>query len=425
MGTTAGWTLEHADMRIAIVHWSNRQIGGTGTYLGTVLPYLHQAGHHMALFHELDAPTDHAPIALPPGTPSWNIETMGLDAALAALREWRPDLIYAHGLHEPATEARVLDVAPAVFFAHDYYGTCISGSKAFSRPVITPCDRTFGWPCLVQYFPRGCGGRSPVTMVREFQRQSARLDLLRRYRTIVTHSTRMQEEYVRHGMQASRVFTVQYTSRVDVAEPPPSPEFGPAVPWRLLFVGRMYELKGGRELLQALPAVAKQLRRPLSLTFAGDGPQRAEWERLAAELTSRHPQIQVAFPGWVGRDAVDGLFRKAHLLVVPSLWPEPFGLVGIEAGRHGVPSAAYAVGGIPDWLHDGVNGILAPGAPPTVSGLATAVTACLEDKDRYLRLRDGASRLAADNVFDGHAEALLGIFEEAARADAPPAEPHP
>ena len=52
--------------------------------------------------------------------------------------------------------------------------------------------------------------------------------------------------------------------------------------------------------------------------------------------------------------------KASRLLVVPSVWPEPFGSVGMAAARCGVPAAAFAVGGIPQWLHDGVNGHLAP-----------------------------------------------------------------
>ncbi len=407
-------------MRIAIVYWSNREVGGTGTYLGTVLPYLRQAGHDTALFHELDAPTDHTPLDLAGHTPSWSVEQMGLEAALAALRAWKPDLIYAHGLREAATEARVQEVAPAVFFAHDYYGTCISGGKAFTRPTVRPCDRTFGWPCLLQYFPRGCGGRSPITMVREYRRQSSRLELLRRYQTIVTHSTRMQQEYLRHGMRATRVFEVSAGSRAHGIEPvsmaPPSQ---PGDPWRLLFLGRMYTLKGGRELIQALPEVARRLAQPVHLTLAGEGPQRDEWQRLARDVMASHASVRIEFLAWVDRDGVDRLLAHTHLLVTPSLWPEPYGLVGIEAGRHGVPVAAYAVGGIPDWLHHGVNGYLAPGDPPSVEGLSQAITSCLKDPARYLELRHGASQLGAVDVFGQHGEALLGVFEEAMRRAVP------
>ena len=88
------------------------------------------------------------------------------------------------------------------------------------------------------------------------------------------------------------------------------------------------------------------------------------------------------------------LLDEADLLVVPSVWPEPFGLVGPEAGLHGVPAAGFAVGGIPEWLQDGVNGCLAPGDPPTTAGLADAIVRCLADPDTHRRLRQEAVRCA-------------------------------
>ena len=71
------------------------------------------------------------------------------------------------------------------------------------------------------------------------------------------------------------------------------------------------------------------------------------------------------------RDAVRALLASAGLLVVPSLWPEPFGLVGFEAAAHGVPVAGFRVGGIPEWLIDGVTGHLADPLPDPVAGCAT------------------------------------------------------
>ena len=76
--------------------------------------------------------------------------------------------------------------------------------------------------------------------------------------------------------------------------------------------------------------------------------------------------------------ALSAQMRESRLLVVPSVWPEPFGSVGMAAARYGVPAAAFAVGGIPQWLHDGVNGHLASATPPTSASLADAVIRCLE-----------------------------------------------
>jgi glycosyltransferase involved in cell wall biosynthesis len=109
------------------------------------------------------------------------------------------------------------------------------------------------------------------------------------------------------------------------------------------------------------------------------------------------------------------LFGEADLLVVPSIWPEPFGQVGPEAGLHGVPVAAFAVGGTPSWLTDGVNGRLAPGDPPTAEGLAAAIVACLADSAAHLRLRDGAARLAGRFTWASHFAPLMDVLARFSR----------
>jgi glycosyltransferase involved in cell wall biosynthesis len=406
-------------VRIAILNWSNRRIGGTGTYLSAVMPHLERAGHEVALWHEVNTPVDYAPIPLPPAAPVWSMTDLGLEPALAALAAWRPHLLYAHGLLDPSVESRTLDIAPAVFFAHNYYGTCISGAKTFKNPVVTPCDRRFGWQCLAQYYPRRCGGLNPVTMLRLFKQQKGRLELLPRYGAIVTHSTHMQNEYVNHGLSASRVFNVKYAS--DLPESHESGDTSASIhgdgdrPWNLLFVGRMDELKGGRELLHALPAVIGSLGRKVRLTFAGDGPLSVTWKALAAQMCRREPRLQVEFTGWVNRAAIDELFAGSDLLVLPSLWPEPLALVGLEAARHRLPVAAFAVGGIGEWLTSGRNGFLAPGDPPTVGGLTDAIVACLRDPQTHARLKQGASGLSDDFAFDTHVELLLRAFTDVAR----------
>jgi glycosyltransferase involved in cell wall biosynthesis len=349
------------------------------------------------------------------------VADLGIDAALAGLASWRPHLLYSHGMLDPEVERRTLDIAPAVFFAHNYYGTCISGAKTFKNPVVTPCDRRFGWQCLAQYYPRRCGGWNPVTMVRLYRQQRDRLELLPRYRAIVTHSAHMQNEYINHGLTASRVFNVKYGSDLEHREDAYSSAMTAPIdgdrPWRLLFVGRMDELKGGRELIESLPHVVETLGRRLHLTFAGDGPQRASWGALASTIC-RDARVSVDFTGWLGRSEVDALFAASDLLVLPSLWPEPLALVGLEAARHRLPVAAFAVGGIGEWLTSGRNGHLAPGNPPTVQGLTGAIVACLRDPETHARLRDGASRLSADFSFDTHVDLLLRAFNDAARAAA-------
>jgi glycosyltransferase involved in cell wall biosynthesis len=122
--------------------------------------------------------------------------------------------------------------------------------------------------------------------------------------------------------------------------------------------------------------------------------------------------MKIEFIGWVNSRQRDELFRESHLLILPSIWPEPFGQVGVEAGHHGLPSAAFSVGGIPEWLQDGMNGHLAPGDPPRADGLAGAIVRCLKDAGDYRRLSLGAEEAAGRFSRNAHMERLEPLLRE-------------
>jgi len=402
-------------LRVAVVHWTDGMVGGQETYVESALAALDDAGLDLIFFHETTATGGHCLLRLPPGCLTISAAA-DQTSALAALAAWRPDVVFVNGLLSPQLEARVLRVAPAVFFAHAYYGTCISGTKSFARPGPTrPCTRCLGPGCLALYFPRGCGGRNPMTMWREYQLQARRLALLRCYWAIITASEHMRCEYLRHGFAEKAVHVIPYPVPPPPGLPPPERPAGKPLD-HLLFLGRMDGTKGGHLLVDSLPEVRSFLKRPLRVTFAGDGPARAHWVAAAARVTAAQPEIQVAFPGWLEAEGRREAFDRADLLVVPSVWPEPFGLVGPEAGHRGLPAAAFAVGGIPDWLTDGVNGRLARADPPTPAKLAGAIAACLADSAEYERLRAGAGQQAARFTTKAHIAALEMVLRSAARS---------
>jgi glycosyltransferase involved in cell wall biosynthesis len=419
-------------MRVALLHWSRRKVGGAERYLGDLVAGLAGRGVEVALLHELDEPRDRGPIELPAGAPAWCVAELGAEAAIEALRDWSPDVIFTHITHDLELEERALRLAPAVYYAHGYFGTCISGTKMLARPVVTPCDRRFGAACLAHFYPNRCGGLSPLTMLRDYGRERRRLEQLARYRTIVANSEHMRAEYLRHGFRADRVVAIPPpVGALPGRDAAPGGRAAPAAAAppvaggerRLLFLGRMDRTKGGDVLLDALPRVRAALGAPVALTMAGDGPERAHWERRAAEMQAREPGVRVEFPGWVPEGRLASLWAGTELLVVPSLWPEPFGMVGPEAGLRGVPVAAFAVGGIPDWLADGVNGCLAPADPPSAAGLAEAVVRCLHDPARYRELRRGAARLVERFGRDRHLDALIGVLARAAGLGSAPRNP--
>jgi len=412
-------------MRIAVASFSSRRVGGAESYVDEVIAEFANSGHEVGLFVEFDAPANRPPIRLPGESPLWCVANQGMTGATAGLREWHPDLIFAHGLVNPRNEAATLSVAPAVFFAHGYYGTCISGAKTNSYPTIVPCTRSFGPKCLLHFYPRRCGGLSPVTALIEYRRQADRLKLLRRYRAILTDSMHMRDEYLRHGFDPNLVIRSSYLGEtspgldtaIESAVVPNRNTTGNASgPARLLFLGRMDALKGGLTLLDSLPIVAAALDRPIELTFGGDGPARDSWTRRAQAIGAKDGRVKTVFEGWLGQERIEELQATSDLLVVPSLWPEPFGRVGLESGSRGLPAAAFAVGGIPDWLYDGVNGYMAPGDPGTPCGLADAIVKCLRTPAEHERLRQGAVAVARRFNLHHHMEQLYDLFDKVAGA---------
>src|SRR5947209_16234963 len=267
-------------------------------------------------------------------------------------------------------------------------------------------------------------------MLRLYRLQSKRLELLRRYAAILTHSSHMHSEYLKHGLPPERVHNLSYYAHAAGGYPHGVEEArgedsthshadtaaGRAQrekPYHhLLFLGRMEMLKGGRTFIDALPLIREALGRAVRVTFAGDGQDCAVWKRRASKMQRGVEGLEVEFVGWVQRDSLDSLYEVCDLLVFPSVWPEPFGLAGPEAGLHGVPVAAFDVGGVSEWLIDGVNGYLAPGNPPTAKRLAQAVVKCLRDPCEHARLRRGALQTAQQFSLNNHLRALTEVFEK-------------
>jgi teichuronic acid biosynthesis glycosyltransferase TuaC len=140
----------------------------------------------------------------------------------------------------------------------------------------------------------------------------------------------------------------------------------------VLFVGHLVKVKGLDGLLQAWGIVARQRRDPPRLVLIGDGPERGGLMRLVeqAGLASH-----VSFLGPLPQPVVADWIAAADVLCLPS-HNEGSPNVIVEALASGIPVVASRVGGIPDLVTDGVNGLLVPPADP--GRLSEALLAALD-----------------------------------------------
>ena len=139
---------------------------------------------------------------------------------------------------------------------------------------------------------------------------------------------------------------------------------------RLLFLGRLTAWKGAEVLLQAIARLSA--RRPaIQAVVAGDGPARAEWERMGGDLGIAE---RIRFVGF--QPDIMPLLRQADLLVHASTAPEPFGRVLIEGMAAGVPVVASDHGAAPEIIEHGRSGWLAP--PGDAGALAAVIDTALD-----------------------------------------------
>jgi glycosyltransferase involved in cell wall biosynthesis len=190
--------------------------------------------------------------------------------------------------------------------------------------------------------------------------------------------------------------------------PAPGPGFvrSPSPEPLFLYCGRLDQAKGVDLLLQTFATVLAA-RPAARLQVLGDGPRRGQLQSLAEKLGIAGA---IRFDGQVAFAGVETALAQAWALVAPSVWPEPLGLVAIEAITHGVPVIASASGGFAETVEHGVSGLL------VANGDQRALTDCLmsavdrgpttipEDIVRSLRSRHDAAR---------HGARLAAIFGEA------------
>jgi glycosyltransferase involved in cell wall biosynthesis len=219
----------------------------------------------------------------------------------------------------------------------------------------------------------------------------------------------MRQEYIHNGVRSSQV-EVNPLFPTNSSVPARRPGSGEDC---VAFVGRMTVLKGGDLLVEAIAEASSRLGRPISLLMMGDGPQRLVWERLAFARG-----VPCTSTGWLNGDDRWTSLARAALLAVPSTWPEPFGLVGLEAAALGLPAVAFDVGGIREWLRPGVNGYLVPADPPRAGLFADALARMLSDRDELRAMGRRAVTVAREMSLDRHLDRLESILAQHGRPHA-------
>lgn len=207
----------------------------------------------------------------------------------------------------------------------------------------------------------------------DFAKRAIRRTFSRADRFVVL-STQWKQYYVaRFGLPEDRVVVLCNPAALPAA----IPDRAGRERVQLLFLGRIGRRKGAFDLLHAFTSLPDAVRSRARLVFAGDG----EVDALRSQAAPLGEHVRVH--SWIDADQRDALLAESDAFVLPS-YNEGVPMALLEAMASGLPVVTTPVGGIPDAVADGVDGIMV--RPGNIEQLAEALRRVIESESLRMSL---------------------------------------
>lgn len=315
-----------------------------------------------------------------------------------ALRRFRPDVVHCHNIYHQLSPAVLRPVAaagiPCVMTLHDYKLVCPSYQMLDQGRICDACISGGPLQAVRHRCKDGSLGASTLLGVESW--------LHRRFKayspvdTFICPSRFLADTMSRGGVYAERMQVVNHFIVEDGSPPATDPGCG------FVFGGRLSREKGVDVLIRAVGLAGPQV----TLEIAGDGPERAALEALAA----RTAPDRIRFHGRLGRGVLQDLMRGAVASVVPSRWYENQPMTILESLGNGVPVIASRLGGIPELVDDGVNGWLVAHEDPDALSRALEEAASDPERARGMGLR-GREKVMRELSAERHLQRLRRVYQ--------------
>ena len=152
----------------------------------------------------------------------------------------------------------------------------------------------------------------------------------------------------------------------------------------VLCVGKIQPEKGQIYLLKAFKKINTDWKLLIAGYFAKKVPGGLNYSKECLKFQGKN----IRFLVFVSEEELIKLYGKAKILVCPSMWQEPFGLINLEAMSSGCATIATNVGGIPEIIKDGETGFLVP--PKYVDAIREKLMTIMNDDDLLNRISNKA-----------------------------------
>lgn len=318
------------------------------------------------------------------------------------IREKNIELINIHNIFNPAIVRHCLQLVPVVKTCHSPVMVC-PGKDKFWRFSEKPCTIPYGLHCFKHIYTQGCANRHPKRVIRAWKYVNFEVhEAASQYQRIVVMSDFIKQGMLECGVDNKQIicnpyFTNEIAGEIKVLNNAPIK--------KILFIGRLASSKGPHIMLQALSSLFQE-RADLHLQIIGDGNMKPALMQTVADCGI---ESKVTFSGWLEKSAIDEAIGDCYLVIFPSIYPEAFGIVGIEAMMQGKPVVGFDVGGVSTWLKDCTTGFLIPRGD--VEKMRKKIAILLSDVNLYRRMSLNARKEALNNYIPQiHLKRLVDIY---------------
>jgi len=313
------------------------------------------------------------------------IYVKNFNTAQKIIEDFRPDLVYAWNMATigispvfAATERRL----PVVFHLEDYWMFDLLKEKKLTLPqkILKLARSMLTTPGV------------PLTGF-----------------TCIAVSEALKGEYVARGIAPEGITVVHNALSDDIFEIDLAPA-PPAEGFRIVYAGRLRENKGVDLLIRAAAKLREAGETDITVDIYGEGDFRDELRRTAHDLGCGGV---TNFKGNVPREEILAAFAASSLVVVPSVWVEPFGLVVLEAMYAGALVLASDSGAPRELLDGGERGLVFESG--SVESLCAQLRAVKHDRDAFLPLTENAKAyVRAHSRWDSKVDMIETVLRKAA-----------
>jgi glycosyltransferase involved in cell wall biosynthesis len=401
-------------MRILYCNKYNYPFSGTEVYLFELMELMRAQGHEVALFSMADPRGEATPydqyfvphIDFKEKVGWWQkarrvghaiYSTDARRRIRAMIKDFRPDVAHFRSIYHHLSPSILWELKaqniPVVYHVNDFKLLCPAYNLVSQGQPCEACKGGKFWHAVkTECYP----GRAARTVLAAEAYVHLWLGTYRKCVDVfLAPSQFVRDKFVEHGWDGGKFEVLQHFQEIHPLQEPLS-EDRP-----LLYIGRLSAEKGVDDLLRSMQQVPQ-----MRLIIAGDGPQRAELQALAASLRLSN----VKFVGQVGRVERDRLIAKSRFTVLPSHAYETMGKTILESYAEGRAVVASDLGSRRELVHEGETGLLY--RTGDVNELAQAIQLLGSNPEMAETMgRAGWEMVRQRHTPRAHYQKLLGVYE--------------